>query len=82
MEFPSVPASSPITKRHEAYTALFKPEKLDDLLSVFSDDITYSDYSWNALNMRKEAHAQFYKVSFDNCTSCSYPCIGNASTQC
>ena len=66
MDFPSVPALSLITKRHEAYTALFKPETLEDLLSVFSDDITYSDYSWNALNMRKEAHAQFYKVGLDD----------------
>ena len=59
----SAPPDSFVTKRNEAYAALFIPESLEELLAVFSDDVVYSDFSWEALNMDKNALAPFYKVS-------------------
>lgn len=62
MSIPSVEGDSFIARRQAAYAALFTPSQLDQLMTVYSDDVVYSDYSWGAIGMDKETHRSFLKV--------------------
>lgn len=65
MPAPSADSSSFVAQRQAAYASLFTPSQLDDLMAVYADDVVYSDYSWGAINMDKEAHTAFFKVRAD-----------------
>ena len=55
-----------VSKRQNTYHALFaRPEHLDNLMSAFSDDLVYSDYTWDLVGMNKGAFRAFCEVRGD-----------------